>query len=81
MEVREHIEAAIQRAGSEAKLGEATGYSQNAVWQAKKRGTVTPEMALRFHRAGYISASLLRPDLWPTDQHVPQEPQAVAQCQ
>jgi hypothetical protein len=72
MQVREHIEQAIQSAGSEAKLGEATGYSQHAIWRAKHRGSVTPEMALRFHRAGFISASKLRPDLWPTDAHVPE---------
>lgn len=74
MQVRCHIEEAIRLAGTEAKLGEATGYSQNAIWQAKRRGSVTPKMALAIHRAtnGAVPASVLRPDLWPTDQHVPE---------
>lgn len=80
MEVRDHIEEAIRYAGSEAKLGEATGYSQHAIWRAKVRGSVTPEMALRIHRAtkGGVPASALRPDLWPTDQHVPIEPERAS---
>lgn len=88
MGVRDHLHEAIKRAGSEAKLGEATGYSQNAIWQAKKRGRVSPGMALAIHRTtnGDIPASVFRPDLWPTKQHVPDlaevmreaEPQQVA---
>lgn len=77
MDARGHIARAVQLAGSEAKLGEATGYSQHAIWRAKKRGSVTPEMALRIHRAlsGKVTASQLRPDLWPTSDHVPIEPE------
>jgi DNA-binding transcriptional regulator YdaS (Cro superfamily) len=80
MEVRDHLEEAIKRAGSEAKLGEATGFSQNAIWQAKKRGRVSPKMALAIHRFthGEVPASVLRPDLWPTRQHVPNEAQLQA---
>jgi DNA-binding transcriptional regulator YdaS (Cro superfamily) len=76
MDARPHIEAAIRHAGSEAKLGAATGFSQHAIWRAKRRGSVTPAMALAIHRAtgGAVPASLLRPDLWPTDRHVPFEP-------
>jgi len=70
-ETRELIERAIRHCGSEAKLGKAAGgFSQNAVWQAKRRGRVSPELALGIDRAtaGEIKASDLRPDLWPTDR-------------
>jgi hypothetical protein len=36
--VRELIEAAAKLLGSETKLAEACGVSQNAIWQAKSRG-------------------------------------------
>lgn len=80
MQVRDRIEAAIREAGSEAKLGKATGYSQHAIWQAKKRGSVTPDMALAFHRAlhGVVKANELRPDLWPTEKHVPAVPEQAS---
>lgn len=73
MDVRDQVQEAIRHAGSELKLGKATGYSQHAIWQAKQKGRVSPQMALAIHRAtnGIVSASSLRPDLWPTDQHVP----------
>jgi len=60
------IEAAIVIAGSEAKLGKATGYSQNAIWHAKRQGRVSAEMALKIDRAtgGAISKHRLRPDLY-----------------
>jgi hypothetical protein len=45
MNARKLLQAAIDDYGSEAKLGEATGYTQNAIHQAKRRGTVTWEMA------------------------------------
>lgn len=75
MDVRDHIEAAIKEAGSEAKLGEATGYTQHAIWRAKIKGRVSPEMALKIHRwsGGKFPASLFRPDLWPTERHVPSD--------
>lgn len=78
MDVRDHIQEAVKRAGSEAKLGEATGYSQNGIWQAIRRGRVSPKMALAIHRftQGDVPASSLRPDLWPTAQHVPTEREA-----
>lgn len=78
MDVRELIEKAIKAYKTEAKLGEATGYSQHAIWRAKMRGTVSPGMALRIHAAtnGGVSASDLRPDLWPTIEHVPLQPVA-----
>jgi DNA-binding transcriptional regulator YdaS (Cro superfamily) len=74
MTVTAAIEEAVAIAGSEAKLGEAAGgFSQNAVWQAKRRNRISPELALGIHRAtsGRVPASRLRPDLWPTPAHVP----------
>lgn len=60
------INAAITIAGSEAKLGELAGYSQNSIWYAKRNGRVSAELACGIDRAtrGAISKSSLRPDLF-----------------
>lgn len=60
------ISRAISIAGSEAKLGKAAGVSQNAIWQAKRRGRVSAELAVRIERAtqGLVSRAELRPDLF-----------------
>jgi DNA-binding transcriptional regulator YdaS (Cro superfamily) len=67
------LERAIRIAGSESKLAEATGYSQVAINKAKRRGSVSPQMALAVHRftGGAVPASALRPDLWARPQDVP----------
>lgn len=44
------IEQAIDIAGSEAKLGALSGYSQVAINKAKWRGKVSPRMALAIER-------------------------------
>ncbi len=64
--VRHLLEKAISHFGSEAKLGQATGYSQHAVWMAKARGRVTAEMAVAIDRAtgGEVRKSALRPDIF-----------------
>ena len=64
---------AIRIAGSECKLAQATGYSQVAINKAKRRGSVSPAMALAVHRftGGAVPASALRPDLWARPQDVP----------
>jgi len=66
MQVRDLLEIAIKRAGSEAKLGKLAGYTQNAIWQAKERGTITAEMAVAIDRAtdGAVTKEMLRPDLF-----------------
>ncbi|WP_370005866.1 transcriptional regulator [Sinorhizobium fredii] len=63
------IEAAITIAGSEAKLGALAGYSQNAIWYAKRNGRVSAELACAIDRAtnGAISKGQLRPDLYPPE--------------
>jgi DNA-binding transcriptional regulator YdaS (Cro superfamily) len=65
-DVRNIIEQAIALAGSEAKLGEACGVSQNAIWAAKRRGRVSAELAVALESAtgGLIERWRLRPDLW-----------------
>lgn len=60
------IEAAITLAGSEAKLGVLAGYSQNAIWYAKRNGRVSAELAIGIDKAtnGAIPKSQLRPDIF-----------------
>lgn len=65
--VREALKRAVDKFGSEAKLGEATGYSQNAIWQAKQRGRITAEMALRIEKATGVSRRDLCPE-FPWDE-------------
>lgn len=75
------IKEAIGIAGSEAKLGRLTGFSQVAINKAKARGHVSPEMAMRIETAtgGKISKSTLRPDLWPdSPSSIPEADAAAA---
>ena len=67
------FERAIRLAGSQSKLAAALGFSQAAINKAKRRGSVSPEMALAVHRftGGAVPASALRPDLWARPQDVP----------
>lgn len=52
--------------GTQVALGRATGKSQNAVYNALRRGHVSAEMASAIHyaTAGKVPAWELRPDLW-----------------
>jgi DNA-binding transcriptional regulator YdaS (Cro superfamily) len=67
------FERAIRIAGSQGKLAAAIGYSQVAIAKARRRGSVSPAMALAVHRGtgGAVPASALRPDLWARPQDVP----------
>lgn len=58
---------AIDIAGSETRLAKAIGYSQHAVWTARKRGRPSAEMAVAIDKftQGQVSKQELRPDLWP----------------
>jgi hypothetical protein len=69
------LECAIRLTRSETKLARATGYSQVAINKARRRGAVSPAMALAVHRFsnGAVPASALRPDLWARPQDVPME--------
>lgn len=68
MSCKKVIERAIEMAGSEAKLGRGTGFSQVAINKAKHKGHASAEMALKIHRFlnGAVSAADIRPDLWAT---------------
>lgn len=68
MNAKHAIERAIALAGSEAKLGRGTGFSQVAINKAKRNGRASAEMALKIHRflSGAVSASDIRPDIWAT---------------
>lgn len=67
------LEAAITIAGSEAKLGALAGYSQNAIWYAKRNGRVSAELAAAIDRAtnSAIGKHQLRPDIYPAPQVSP----------
>ncbi|WP_442867751.1 transcriptional regulator [Caulobacter sp. NIBR2454] len=60
------LDAAISIVGSQGKLGRATGFSQNAIWHARRVGRVSPELALAIDRAtaGVVSRAGLRPDIF-----------------
>jgi hypothetical protein len=65
MSPRELIKRAIALYGSEAKLGEAIGYTQNGIHRAKARGKVTWEMATLIHHVtnGAINKFELCPEM------------------
>lgn len=77
MDAQAAIKKLIKSAGSEAKLGKGTGFSQVAINKAKRRGHVSARMALAFHRfsAGEMPASVFRPDLWTSPDDVPLAPE------
>lgn len=69
--VRELISEAVRLAGSQGKLADACGVSQQSIWQAKEAGRCSAELAMAIERAteGKITAAQLRPDLpWPSDR-------------
>jgi DNA-binding transcriptional regulator YdaS (Cro superfamily) len=69
MNTRTLLAKAIDIAGgSQTKLGEACGCSQNAIHQALKIGRVSAKLAVKIDNAtkGAVPAHLLCPDLpWP----------------
>lgn len=60
------LEDLIKQFGSEAKLAQALGFSQHAVWHAKKAGRVSPKMAIAIHKItrGKVNKADLRPDIF-----------------
>lgn len=63
---REHIKRAVELKGSQEKLAEAAGCSQQAIsFLLKDAKSITPEMALAIDKAtdGKVSKFSLRPDL------------------
>lgn len=65
-DVRDHMKRAIRIAGSERKLAKLSGFSQNAIWHAKKVGAVTGRLALAVEAAtnGRVSRKQLCPGLF-----------------
>lgn len=59
------LQEAIDKAGSEAKLGSLTGYSQVAINKAKHRGRASPAMAVKIERETGVPRHLLCPDIFP----------------
>lgn len=70
MDITTALKKAIEHAGSEAKLGKLSGFSQVAINKAKKCGRVSAEMAIGIDTAthGVVPKSVLRPDLWPLSE-------------
>jgi DNA-binding transcriptional regulator YdaS (Cro superfamily) len=57
-------EAVLRCNKSENELARRTGYSQHAIWHARKRGRPTAEMCIKIERATGVAAALLRPDIF-----------------
>jgi len=77
---KEHLKRAIGALGSQPKLAAAMGCSQSKIsWLLVTADQISAEDSLSIHRAthGIVTASQLRPDLWPNEQHIPIEPQAT----
>lgn len=64
--LRDHIEAAIDDLGSQAKLADAMGCSQQQISYLLKAKSITAEMAVKIDAAtgGRVSRHDLRPDLF-----------------
>lgn len=73
---REHVRRAVSIAGSQKKLADAAGLSQQLVSQlCTSSASITAETAVAIERAtnGEISRRDLRPDLWPADLDWPSD--------
>jgi DNA-binding transcriptional regulator YdaS (Cro superfamily) len=66
---------AVKLFGSENKLAEAVGISQQNLNRAVRRGRVSPQLAMAIQRVthGLVTANELRPDLWRKARDVPIE--------
>lgn len=69
--ISELITSAVKELGSQGKLADACGVTQQSIWQAKETGRCSAELAMAIEKAteGKITAVQLRPDLpWPTPE-------------
>jgi DNA-binding transcriptional regulator YdaS (Cro superfamily) len=66
-EISSHVEKAIRRFGSQAKLAAVTGVAQPTIHKAMATGRVGVRLAQGIERAtgGSITKEELRPDIWP----------------
>lgn len=71
---KSHLRRALDQVGSQPKLARAMGCSQSKIsWLLVTASQISAEDALLIDRAtsGQVSASDLRPDLWPSRDYVP----------
>lgn len=72
MTIKPHIERAITLRGSQAKLADAMGCSQQQISYLLKADSITAEMAIKVDAAtgGAVSRQDLRPDIFgaPSDR-------------
>lgn len=69
--IRELLDKAIVHQGSQGKLAEACGVKQQSIWQARKTGRCSAQLAMAIEKAtaGEVTAAQLRPDLpWPSQE-------------
>lgn len=60
------LKRAVELYDNPSRLAAAIGFSQHAVWQAMRRGRVSPRMAVAIERAtfGEVRRCDLRPDIF-----------------
>lgn len=70
MGLKEHVRRAVDLHGSQAKLAERIGCSQQQISYLMKARRITADMALKLHEAtdGAVSKHTLRPDIFGPDQ-------------
>jgi DNA-binding transcriptional regulator YdaS (Cro superfamily) len=71
MEPFDHFQSLIDRYGGDTQLAKALGCTQNAVWSARRRKSVSPQMALAIEKLtqGEVNRSSLRPDVYPPHEY------------
>ena len=64
--MRQYLKKAVDLAGSERKLALGIGVAQQSVWAARKRGSVSPAMAIKIEKftKGAVTKRQLRPDIF-----------------
>lgn len=67
-ERRAALAAACEAVGGEARLGAMLGKSRSHVTTWKRRGMIPAEMAIPIERASGIPRTVIRPDLYPTEE-------------
>lgn len=67
--LKEYIEKAIELRGSQAKLADAMGCSQQQISYLLRADSITAEMAIKVDLAtgGAVSKSVLRPDIFASE--------------
>jgi DNA-binding transcriptional regulator YdaS (Cro superfamily) len=77
--LKSHIERAIGHYGSQAKLAEAMGCSQQQIAYLLKASSISAEMALKIDAAtnGEVSKHKLRPDIFGKAPPIPSQGRAA----